>query len=99
MDIHGKTVLVLGAWGLVGNAVTRKLIDEKPEKIIVTSLRKIEIEEEIERLYKEHSHVPEGYFIPWWGNIFVRNEFKDIDRFELLNDPAKRKVLISDIME
>ncbi len=99
MDIQGKTVLVLGAWGLVGNAVTRKLIDEKPEKIIVTSLRKKEIEEEIERLYKEHPQVPEGYFIPWWGNIFVRNEFKDTDRLELLNNPDKRKILMEDIME
>ncbi len=99
MDIQNKTVLVLGAWGLVGNAVTRKLVGEKPKKIIVTSLQKKEIEEEIEKLEKEFPQLPADYFIPWWGNIFVRNEFKDTNRYELLEDPAKRKVLLKDIME
>ena len=99
MDIQNKTVLVLGAWGLVGNAVTRKLIPEKPKRIIVTSLKKEEVEDEIQRLHKEFPHLPEGYFIPWWGNIFVREEFKDINRFEILEDPVKRKILLKDIME
>ena len=39
MDIKNKTVLVLGGWGLVGNAVTRKLVPEEPKQIIVTSLK------------------------------------------------------------
>ncbi|GBD92112.1 hypothetical protein BMS3Abin04_02846 [bacterium BMS3Abin04] len=99
MDIQNKTVLVLGAWGLVGNAVTRKLVGEKPKSIIVTSLQKNEIEEEIEKLKKEFPQLPDDYFVPWWGNIFVRNEFKDTNRYELLEDPAKRKVLLRDIME
>ena len=34
MDIQNKTVLVLGAWSLVGNAVTRKLVAEKPKKLL-----------------------------------------------------------------
>ncbi len=99
MDIQNKTVLVLGAWGLVGNAVTRKLLTEKPKQIIVTSLRKEEAESYVEKLQNEFPDLPKGYFIPWWGNIFVRNEFKDSDRFELLNDPDKRKILMKDIME
>ena len=32
MDIQNKTVLVLGGWGLVGNAVIRKLVPERPKK-------------------------------------------------------------------
>lgn len=99
MDIKNKTVLVLGAWGLVGNAVTRKLVAENPKKIIVTSLKKEEAESYAEQLRLEFAELPEDYFIPWWGNIFVRNEFKDTDRFEILNDSAKRKVLMKDIME
>ncbi len=99
MDIQNKTVLVFGAWGLVGNAVTRKLIPEKPKQIIITSLKKEEVEEEIQKLRKEFPDLPDDYFIPWWGNIFVREEFKDINRFEILEDPAKRKVLLKDIME
>ncbi|MBI5729749.1 MAG: short-chain dehydrogenase [Ignavibacteriales bacterium] len=99
MDIQNKTVLVLGGWGLVGNAVIRKLVPERPKKIIVTSLRKEEAEDEVVRLQKEFFDLPKNYFVPWWGNIFVRYEFKDQDRFELLADPEKRKVLMRDTME
>jgi hypothetical protein len=99
MDIQNKTVLVLGGWGLVGNAVIRKLVPERPKKIIVTSLRKEEAEDEVVRLQKEFSDLPKNYFVPWWGNIFVRYEFKDQDRFELLADSEKRKILMRDTME
>jgi len=99
MDIKNKTVLVLGGWGLVGNAVIRKLMPENPKNIIVTSLRKEEAEEAVALLQIEYSDKPAGYFTPWWGNIFVRYEYKDSDRIELLDDSASRKVLMQDIME
>jgi len=99
MDIKNKTVLVLGGWGLVGNAVIRKLVPEDPKKIIVTSLRKDEAEDEVKRLQAEFSEKPAGYFAPWWGNIFVRHEFKDSDRLALLEDAATRKILMQDTME
>jgi len=99
MDIQGKTVLVLGGWGLVGNAIIRKIIKKNPKRIIVTSLKKSEAEEACEAFRKEYPHLPAGYFIPWWGNIFVRHEFKDLDRYEILNDPKKREILLSDIMD
>ena len=99
MDIKNKTVLVLGGWGLVGNAVTRKLVPENPKQIIVTSLKKSEAEDECERLKLEFPEKPNDYFIPWWGNIFVRNDFKDEDRFALLRDKDKRRVLMADTME
>lgn len=99
MDIQNKTVLVLGAWGLVGNAITRKLLTENPKQIIVTSLNKEEAESYADQLRKEFPDLPNDYFISWWGNIFVREEFKDTNRFEILNDPVKRKILMKDIME
>jgi hypothetical protein len=99
MDIKNKTVLVLGGWGLVGNAVIRKLVPEKPKKIIVTSLHKSEAEDEVARLQKEFAGFPKDYFTPWWGNIFVRNEFKDLNRIEILDDAEKRKILMQDTME
>ncbi|MFH1196061.1 MAG: short-chain dehydrogenase [bacterium] len=99
MDIKNKTVLVLGGFGLVGKAVVRKLVAEQPKKIIATSLFKHEAETLVEELKTEFPGMPENYFIPWWGNIFVRNEFKDIDRYEMLQDESKRKVLMTDTME
>jgi len=99
MDIENKTVLVLGGFGLVGNAIIRKLVPEKPKKIIVTSLFKNEAEDECKRLFEEFPDKGKDYFEPWWGNIFVRNDFKDDDRFEILADEKKRKILMADIME
>ena len=99
MDIQNKKVLVLGGWGLVGNAVTKKLISEKPKQIIVTSLRKEEAFEAVNKLKKDYPHLPKNYFVPWWGNILVREEFKDKDRTEILADPKKRKILMQDTLE
>lgn len=99
MDIKNKKVLVLGGWGLVGNAVTRKLVKENPKQIIVTSLQKSEVEEHLEQLKIEFPNLPEDFFVGWWGNIFVRNDFKDENRIKLLSDPEKRKVLMKDTME
>ncbi|MGE5432508.1 MAG: hypothetical protein ACM3QX_15605 [Syntrophomonadaceae bacterium] len=99
MDIQNRTVLVLGAWGLVGNAVTRKLVPQKPRQIIITSLKQNEAEDEVKRLHEEFPGLPQDYFVPWWGNIFVRNDFKDADRFALLSDQEKRRTLMRDVME
>ena len=99
MDIKNKTVLVLGGWGLVGNALTRKLVCEEPKKIIVSSLKKSEAEEQVAHLKDEFPDLPDDYFIPWWGNIFVRYDFKDTDRYELLSNPETRQVLMTDTMD
>lgn len=99
MDISNRTVLVLGGWGLVGSAVIRKIMIEKPKRIIVTSLHKQEAEEAVSLLQKEFPSAGKNFFIPWWGNIFVRNEFKDQPRDVILSDENKRLGLIQDIID
>jgi hypothetical protein len=99
MNIAKKTVLIIGGWGLVGNAVTRKLIAENPKRIIVTSLKKQEALDYVKQLQADFPDLPKNYFVPWWGNILVREEYKDIDRADLLNDPVKRKVLLKDTLD
>ncbi len=99
MNIQNKTVLVLGGWGLVGNAVARKLVDENPKQIIITSLKLSEAEEAVSKLSKEYPQKGNNYFIPWGGDIFIRNEFKDSNRLSILSDKNKRKILMQDIME
>lgn len=99
MTIENKTVLVLGGWGLVGSAVARKLVPQNPKRIIITSLRKEEAYEQVEKLKVEFPKTEKDFFIPWWGNIFVRYEFKDEDRIALLENPRKRKILMSDTLE
>lgn len=96
MDIKDKTVLILGGWGLVGSAVARKLMEAKPKKVILTSLLKKEAEEICDVLNKEFK--VKNLFIPFWGNIFVRHEYKDLNREEILNDPVKRRKTLEDIV-
>jgi hypothetical protein len=99
MNIQNKTVLVLGGWGLVGSALSRKLVAEHPKHIIITSLKLSEAEEAVIKLEKEFPEKGKNYFIPWGGDIFVRNEFKEMNRFDIISDPVKRRTLMQDIME
>ncbi len=99
MDIINKTVLVLGGFGLVGSAVARKLVPENPNKIIITSLFLTEAEDAVKKLSEEFPEKGKDFFIPYGGDIFVRDEFKFENRQSLLNDPAKRKIIMQDIME
>ncbi len=89
---------MIGGWGLVGSAVCRKLMERTPKRIIVTSLKREEAEEAVSDLKKEYPHVRKDFFIPWWGNIFVRQEFKDTPREEILADEKKREVFMYDIL-
>ena len=99
MDILNKTILVLGGFGLVGSAVARKLIPENPKRIIITSLHLSEAKEAVKKLNEEFPGKGPEYFIPYGGDIFVRDKFRNENRQSLLNDPAKRKILMQDIME
>lgn len=99
MDIANKTVLVLGGWGLVGSAICRNVVSEKPKRIIVTSLKRDEAEEAVEQLRKEFPKAGRKFFVPWWGNIFVRHELKDMKREDILANERYRAMLIEDIVE
>ncbi|HEY5616111.1 MAG TPA: polysaccharide biosynthesis protein [Bacteroidota bacterium] len=99
MDIQNKTVLVLGGWGLVGSAICRRIIEHKPKKIIVTSLLESEAKDAVATLRKEFPKAGRDYFVPWWGNIFVRHSLKDTPRNEIIEHRAKREMLIDDLLE
>ncbi len=99
MDIKNRTVLVLGGGGLVGLAICRQLVEEKPGRIIVTSLQRREAEEAVRSLRKEFPHAPKRIFVPWWGDIFVRETLKDTPRDQLMDDPSTRALLIGDILD
>ncbi len=99
MSITNKTVLVLGGWGLVGSAICRRLMDESPKGIILTSLKESEAKNACEQMRKEYPKAGKNFFVPWWGNIFVRNEFKDLNRDEILSDTHKRSKFLDDVLE
>lgn len=97
MQIKGSRILILGGWGLVGSAICRKIIKHSPDKLIVSSLHKAEAEDAVDQLRKEFPNVPADTFEAKWGNIFTRNEWKDEDWGNVLNDGPSRKGFINDI--
>jgi len=99
MDIKGKTVLVIGGWGLVGSAVCRKFMAEQPRRIIVTSLTEAEAREAVAELAKDYPDAGRNFFVPWWGNIFVREDLKDTPRERILGNRKYRKMIIEDILD
>ncbi len=96
MEIHGKNVLVLGGWGLVGSAVCRRLIEHRPRRIIIASLTREEAESACRALSGRAGGVE---LVPAWGNIFVRSEFKDLTRAEILGSREYRLRLAEDVLE
>ncbi len=99
MDIQNKSVLVLGGWGLVGSAVCRQMMPEKPKRIIVTSLFEHEAKEAVQTLRREYPKAGKNFFVPWWGNIFVRHVLKDTPRDEILQNVQMRAMLIDDLLD
>lgn len=97
MELNGKKVLVLGGWGLVGSAISRELMKHHPAKVYVSSLRKAEAEEAVHLLRSEFPDQDPNTFEAKWGNIFARNEWKDLDWNEVLINPSYRSVAIDDI--
>lgn len=97
MDIQNKKVLILGGWGLVGSATARRIIEGNPKQVILTSLMKHEAENICNELNIETGK--KNLFVPFWGNIFTRYDFKDINRNELLDDPQRRRMMIHDMVD
>lgn len=99
MDVQGKTILVLGGWGLVGAAVCRRLFNERPSKIVVTSLREDEAREAVEVLRAELPGGSTTELVPWWGDIFARYDQRTRSRGDLLADSESRMEIIHDVIE
>ncbi|MEO5928301.1 MAG: short-chain dehydrogenase [Candidatus Kapaibacterium sp.] len=99
MDISGKTVLVLGGWGLVGSSVCRRLIADRPARIIITSLNEAEARDAVAHLQREIPPDAGITLVPWWGNIFGRFDERVIPREQLLADPHTRRRMINDILD
>jgi hypothetical protein len=99
MDIKDRTVLVIGGWGLVGSAVCRKFMEEGPAKMVVTSLRKEEALDAVRQLRKQYPGRGKDFFVPWWGDIFTREDLKDIPRDQILASAEYRAMFIEDIVE
>lgn len=71
MEISNRNVLVLGGYGLVGMAVCRELLDRRPARLQIHSLRAEESEEARRELAREY---PEAAIATSAGDIFALAE-------------------------
>ncbi|MEZ4414302.1 MAG: short-chain dehydrogenase [Gemmatimonadota bacterium] len=93
MNLENKTVLILGGAGLVGQAVARRILAHGPARVVLTSLREAEAREAAEALATDHP----GRVEPAWGDLFVLDGMREMDRESILSDPARRGSWISDL--
>jgi NAD(P)-dependent dehydrogenase (short-subunit alcohol dehydrogenase family) len=103
VDIHGRTALILGGYGLVGMAVCRELMSHQPKRLVVASLRQDQAERAVELLGKEFPK-SETEIVPAWGDLLLRAEWQEAPpgqhpRTAVLSDPARRRRLVKDILE
>jgi len=103
VDVQGKNALVLGGYGLVGMAVCRQLLPQRPARLVVASLRQWEAEAAAERLRQEAGDAPTA-IVPVWGDLLLRSEWQAAPegmhpRMVVLEDPEKRRRLAADILD
>ncbi len=97
MEIDGGRILVLGGYGEVGSAICRRLLTENPKELIVTSLRKEEALQAVEKLRLETPG--KTRLTPVHGNLFVRWALKDIPSGKLQSNPQYQRWLAEDSLE
>ncbi|HSH05466.1 MAG TPA: hypothetical protein VLL52_23320 [Anaerolineae bacterium] len=94
---HDKCFLILGGAGLVGSQIVREICRHlKPERIIVASLYRGEVNEFLESVTEEF---PSVEFIGAWGDVFVRDEFTQERRLRLTQSRARRSMLYDDLYD
>lgn len=96
MELTDRTVLVLGGAGLVGSAVARRMLELRPARLVLASLRREEAEEAVAELAPVAG--PAGVDVEAaWGDLFVPVDLKDRPRSDVLADAAARRALVDDL--
>ncbi len=101
MDIRGKNALVLGGFGLVGNAVCRELLAHEPARLVVSSLMPQEAEAAVAELKAAFPKSTTKFFAAS-GDIFLRAEWQQagsVSRAAVVADATKRRRLVADIVD
>ena len=95
--VTGEIYLILGGGGLVGLQIARRIANDlSPQKIIIASLFKEEVEtaiDELRSMFARSGITFEGS----WGDVFVRSEFSDKPRRILLENHECREALYNDL--
>ena len=96
MEIRGKTVLLLGAGGMVGTALARRLLEERPRRMILLSLSRVESMAAVAEL---RPFAGKTKLVPQWGDIFALSRFKDKSKKEMSASSPWMRARIASIIE
>lgn len=97
MDIEGRSVLILGGTGLVGQAVARRLLEFRPARIAVAGRREEEAREAARDLARERG-AGDVEIVPEWGDVFLPEERKEMSRRNLLAREETRSELLDELL-
>ncbi len=91
----GDSYLILGGAGLVGLQIARRIAhDLAPGKIVIASLYRDEVEQAMNSLRRMFSGVE---FEGSWGDVFVREQFTEHGRRQLMESYTWREQLFEDL--
>lgn len=96
MELRDRTILVLGGAGLVGLAVSRRVLAAGAGHLVVASLREHEVTEALDELRSEFPDMAnriEGY----WGDVLLPDALRHMSRQEIVADPEARAALVEDL--
>jgi len=95
MEIRRKSVLVLGAGGMVGTALARRLLDERPGTMILLSRTR---EESLAAAAGLKPWAGRVKLVPQWGDIFGLARFKDRSLGELRSNSTWKREHIASLI-
>ncbi len=96
MDLANRTILILGGSGLVGHAVSRRLLTSRPVRLVLVALFEQEVEAAREAL---EPHRGDTIVDTAWGNVFLPAEAAQMERQTMLADPALRRRVLHDLLD
>lgn len=94
VEIKGKNVLVLGAGGEAGIAISRQILRYLPAELVVASLTEQEVQWTLNELSDEIP--PSCKLIPFSGNIFVRSSLKYMRLADIAASPESLQTVVDD---
>ena len=97
MEVQGRTILVLGGGGMVGRAICRRLLRDKPAHIAIASIDQASAERAAALIRQEAPS--ETQVSACWGNIFVRWAYKDWTWPDILADADARRWILADLLD
>lgn len=95
MEIRGKTVLLLGAGGMVGTALARRLFEERPHRMILLSLTR---DESVAAAAELRPFAGRTKLVLQWGDIFALTRFKDKSAGEMRSSSSWKRERIASLI-